>query len=316
MPDPRGFGHGMQGAYQIWSRSNLRHRKGMGVWRNGSASDFDCHSLSEGCSFEYCHAHLFFLERSFATRSRLRSALSSGTRLTPRQLRPRCSANNNSSNSNQLVACLDPRRKGRHRLAQDYLARQRLNNNRPEDSLVPLKIHRLRLVRVCLDPPSNNSNPQISLDLLQLGLREQGQVGTCLDPRILNSNSSRGSLNSNHNKSRSLVARQPLRPSKIPVEACSEAQLGLPSHQLGDCLALERRRKAVVVISLEILPRHRQPPEEGCLERGTVLLPEGISLDRQPNRRSTPGEDCLDRNLPRTLNPLVLSLVRLRRSNL
>ena len=32
----------------------------MGVWRNGSASDFDCHSLSEGCSFEYCHAHSFF----------------------------------------------------------------------------------------------------------------------------------------------------------------------------------------------------------------------------------------------------------------
>ena len=31
----------------------------MGVWRNGSASDFDCHSLSEGCSFEYCHAHSF-----------------------------------------------------------------------------------------------------------------------------------------------------------------------------------------------------------------------------------------------------------------
>ena len=31
----------------------------MGVWRNGSASDFDCHSLSEGCSFEYCHAHFF-----------------------------------------------------------------------------------------------------------------------------------------------------------------------------------------------------------------------------------------------------------------
>ena len=31
----------------------------MGVWRNGSASDFDRHSLSEGCSFEYCHAHLF-----------------------------------------------------------------------------------------------------------------------------------------------------------------------------------------------------------------------------------------------------------------
>ena len=31
----------------------------MGVWRNGSASDFDCHSLSEGCSFEYCHAHPF-----------------------------------------------------------------------------------------------------------------------------------------------------------------------------------------------------------------------------------------------------------------
>ena len=31
----------------------------MGMWRNGSASDFDCHSLSEGCSFEYCHAHFF-----------------------------------------------------------------------------------------------------------------------------------------------------------------------------------------------------------------------------------------------------------------
>ena len=31
----------------------------MGVWRNGSASDFDCRSLSEGCSFEYCHAHSF-----------------------------------------------------------------------------------------------------------------------------------------------------------------------------------------------------------------------------------------------------------------
>ena len=32
-----------------------------GVWRNGSASDFDCLSLSEGCSFEYCHAQLFLL---------------------------------------------------------------------------------------------------------------------------------------------------------------------------------------------------------------------------------------------------------------
>ena len=36
----------------------------MGMWRNGSASDFDRHSLSEGCSFEYCHAHFFLLSIS------------------------------------------------------------------------------------------------------------------------------------------------------------------------------------------------------------------------------------------------------------
>ena len=42
------------------------------MWRNGSASDFDCHSLSEGCSFEYCHAHFFPVV--IATRFRLRLA--------------------------------------------------------------------------------------------------------------------------------------------------------------------------------------------------------------------------------------------------
>ena len=50
----------------------------MGVWRNGSASDFDCRSPSEGCSFEYCHAHFFCFVIS------PRDALSSETRLPPR----------------------------------------------------------------------------------------------------------------------------------------------------------------------------------------------------------------------------------------
>src|SRR6266478_5504452 len=44
---------------------------GMGVWRNGSASDFDCRSPSEGCSFEYCHAHFFPFAIYFAARFHL-----------------------------------------------------------------------------------------------------------------------------------------------------------------------------------------------------------------------------------------------------
>jgi hypothetical protein len=56
-------------------RLSSRQRQQMGVWRNGSASDFDCHSLvSEGCSFEYCHAHSFlhFHDQVLPTRFHLR----------------------------------------------------------------------------------------------------------------------------------------------------------------------------------------------------------------------------------------------------
>ena len=38
---------------------DFRSRASTGVRRNGRAPDFDSHSLSDSCDFEYCHAHLF-----------------------------------------------------------------------------------------------------------------------------------------------------------------------------------------------------------------------------------------------------------------
>ena len=185
--------------------------------------------LSEGCSFEYCHAHFFVFFRSgdaFLLR-----------RVSSRHLYPQCSASN--SNNNRLVVYLDPRHKGLLPLVRGCSVRQLPNNNHLV-SLAPPKTHRHRPARACLGQLSN-SHPRIYLDLIQPGLKEPEQEVACLDLQILSSSSSSNSSNNrnnNHNRVRFLVAPQPLNPARVGT--CLEAQpLGLPSRQRVDCLALE-----------------------------------------------------------------------------
>ena len=104
-----------------------------------------------------------------------------------------------------------------------------------------------------------------------------------------------------------MVARQPLRVNRILVGAFLEVLR--PNHQLVDCLVPVHQRKAAAAIYLGLPPQPRQPLE-GCLERGIVPLPEGVSSDRRRNRRRIQEGDYLDHNLLQTLNPLVPFLVR------